>query len=139
MRYYAHVSPFLLPLLEDRPLVLKRYPHGIGKSSFYQQNAPDAVPEGVRVETIMSDKGEEQRRFVGGCLTTLLYLVQLGAVSVDPWHSRAGSLDFADYTVIDLDPGKGTPFARVTEVASHVKEELERVGLHGVLDRKGVG
>src|SRR5436309_2598067 len=39
MRYYAHVAPVLLPLLKDRPLILKRYPNGIGGPSFFQQNA----------------------------------------------------------------------------------------------------
>ena len=29
LRYYAQVSPFLLPAVEDRPLVMKRFPNGI--------------------------------------------------------------------------------------------------------------
>ena len=41
----------------------------------------------------------------GGSLATLLYQVQLGTISVDPWHARVQSLDFADWSVIDLDPG----------------------------------
>ena len=137
MRYYARVAGVLLPLIEDRPLVLKRYPNGVNGPSFYQQNAPDEVPAGVRTETITSDKGERQSRFIGGDLTTLLYTVQIGNISVDPWHSRVQSLDFADYMILDLDPGDGATFQRVVDVARWVRDELDGLGLHGALKTSG--
>ena len=43
-RYYLAVSPFLLPVVRDRPLVMKRFPDGIAGNAFYQQRAPDAGP-----------------------------------------------------------------------------------------------
>lgn len=136
MRYYADVAPLILPTIKDRPLVLKRFPEGVGKPSFYQQNAPDDVPEGVRTEVI-APAGEPQRRFIGGDLLTLLYTVQLGAISVDPWHSRVQSLDDADYTILDLDPGSTARFPRVIRVARAVREVLEDFGLHGALKTSG--
>lgn len=137
MRYYARVAGVLLPLIQDRPLVLKRYPNGVNGPSFYQQNAPDEVPAGVRTETITSDKGELQSRFIGGDLTTLLYTVQIGNISVDPWHSRVQSLDFADYMILDLDPGDDATFQRVVDVARWVRDELDALGLHGALKTSG--
>ena len=137
MRYYASVSPFLLPAVEDRPLVLKRFPGGIEGKSFYQQKAPDDAPESVRVETIRNEQGEDQQRLIGGDLATLLYLVQLGSISVDPWHGRVGALEFADYSIIDLDPGPRAPFKRVVEVALWVKEELDALGLTAVPKTSG--
>ena len=137
MRYYATVAPFILPVIADRPLVLRRFPNGIDGKAFYQQNAPDDAPDAVRVETIISERGEKQRRLVGGDLPTLLYTVQLGAVSVDPWHARVGKLEFADYTIVDLDPGARATFARVVQVAGWVGEELERLGLSGVPKTSG--
>src|SRR5438034_1016824 len=56
MRYYARVSPMLLPAMADRPLVLKRYPNGVTGKAFYQQRAPSDPPRSVRVETV-ADKG----------------------------------------------------------------------------------
>ncbi|HEV8408607.1 MAG TPA: hypothetical protein VGQ34_11810, partial [Sphingomicrobium sp.] len=47
MRYYATIAPVILPAIADRPLILKRYPNGIERPSFFQQNVKDA-PEGVR-------------------------------------------------------------------------------------------
>ena len=137
MRYYAQVEEAILPVMRDRPLVLKRFPNGITGPSFYQQNAPDETPDVVRVETIRNEKNVEQRRFIGGDLATLLYTIQLGAISVDPWHARVAGLEFADYTILDLDPGPRATFARVVEVAKWVREELESLELTGIAKTSG--
>jgi bifunctional non-homologous end joining protein LigD len=137
LAYYADVSPYLLPALADRPLVLKRYPNGIGKDAFYQQKAPDKVPDGIRVEPVTDDGITTQRRLIGGDLATLLYIVQLGAVSTDPWHSRVQSVAEADYSIVDLDPGPGASFKRVIKVARWVKEVLDEFGLHAAVKTSG--
>lgn len=137
MAYYASVSPFLLPAITDRPLVMKRFPHGVGGESFYQQKAPDDPPSGVRVESVSDEGLKPQMRLVGGDLATLLYIVQLGAISIDPWHSRVQSVGFADYAIVDLDPGPRASFRRVVDAALWVGEELERLGLQGVPKTSG--
>jgi bifunctional non-homologous end joining protein LigD len=137
MRYYALVSPQLLPAIADRPLVMKRYPNGVRGKSFYQQRAPEQVPAGVRTATVSDEGMTTQRKIIGGDLATLLYLVQLGAISIDPWHSRIGSIRYADYAIIDLDPGPRAPFSRVIEVALAVKESLDELGLHAVPKTSG--
>jgi bifunctional non-homologous end joining protein LigD len=137
LEYYADVSPYLLPALLDRPLVLKRYPNGIKADAFYQQKAPDKVPPGIRVEEVADDGITTQRRLIGGDLATLLYVIQLGAVSTDPWHSRVQSIADADYSIVDLDPGPRATFKRVIRVARWVKEVLDEFGLHGVPKTSG--
>jgi bifunctional non-homologous end joining protein LigD len=136
MRYYTTVAPLVLPVMKDRPLVLKRFPNGVGGPSFFQQNAGD-TPPGVRVETIETQGGSTNLRVVGRDLYTLLYTIQLGSISVDPWHARIQSLDFADYSILDLDPGPRAPFNRVIQVAMLVKEVLDRHGLHAGLKTSG--
>ena len=137
MAYYAGISPLLLPAIADRPLVLKRYPNGVASEAFYQQKAPEEAPTSVRVEEVSDEGLTTQRRLVGGDLPTLLYLVQLGAISVDPWHSRVGSVTYADYSIVDLDPGPRAPFRRVIQTACWVKEELDALGLRGVPKTSG--
>jgi len=137
LRHYVRVAPFILPVMEDRPLVLKRFPDGINGEAFYQQKAPPNPPAGVRVDTIEDADGDHVERLVGGSLATLLYQVQLGTISVDPWHARVKSLGFADYSVIDLDPGPRAKFDRVVEVATWVKAELDRLGLRAALKTSG--
>jgi bifunctional non-homologous end joining protein LigD len=136
MRYYASVADTILPLIEDRPLVLKRYPDGVGAPPFFQQNAPHDVPKGVRVATVESDKGKSMR-IVGGDLLTLLYTVQLGAIDVHPWLSRVKSLRYADYAVLDLDPTPAAPFSRVVTVAKHVLEALKDGRYHAAIKTSG--
>lgn len=137
LRYYTLISPFILPTIADRPLVLKRFPNGIHQQAFYQQKASDDTPDDVRVEIVTNDDGEKQRRMVGGDLLTLLYTIQLGAISVDPWHGRFPDLAYADYSIIDLDPGPKAKFERVVQIAIWVKEVLDELGLHAALKTSG--
>jgi bifunctional non-homologous end joining protein LigD len=137
MRFYARIAPFLLPAMQDRPLVMKRFPNGIRGHAFYQQKAPANPPEGVRVESVADEGLTTQERVIGGNLTTLFYLVQLGAISIDPWHSRVGSIPFADYSIIDLDPGPRAKFEHVIEVAAAVRETLDTYRLHAVPKTSG--
>jgi len=127
LRHYIRVAPYILPVIADRPLVMKRYPNGIDGKPFYQHRAPDRHPPGVRVEYATSES-ETRPHIVGGSLTTLLYTVQLAAISQDPWFSRAQSEDMVDHVALDLDPPEGAPFSRVRDVARWVREELQALG-----------
>ena len=135
-RYYLAVSPFLLPVVQDRPLVMRRFPDGIAGAAFYQQRAPDDVPPGVRSERISIDD-DVPHRLVGGDLATLLHMVQLAVISQDPWFSRARSPQEMDFAAIDLDPMAEAPFSRVRDVARWVRDELESLGIPGWLKTSG--
>jgi bifunctional non-homologous end joining protein LigD len=137
MRYYTRIADFILPTIQDRPLVLKRFPNGIDGESFYQHKASESIPPGVRVEVITNATGDQESRIVGGDILTLLYTVQLGAISVDPWHSHVPSLEYADYTIIDLDPGPRANFARVVQVAGWAKDVIDGFGLHAAIKSSG--
>ena len=142
LRYYAGVAPLILPAVADRPLVMKRFPNGIDKPAFYQQRSrQEQPPANVRVETLPPEaepiSEPDARRFVGGNLITLLYMTQIAAISQDPWFSRVQSPFDADYVALDLDPGEGTPFARVVDVARWVRDELETLSVPGVPKTSG--
>jgi bifunctional non-homologous end joining protein LigD len=137
LRYYVRMAPGLLPAIADHPLVLRRFPNGITGPSFYQHRAPVEVPRGVRTADVEAG-GNTIRHLIGGDLATVMYAIQLGAISIDPWHSRVGSIATPDYTIIDLDPGKTASFARVVEVARWVKEVLDALGLHGIAKTSGM-
>jgi bifunctional non-homologous end joining protein LigD len=131
LRYYVEVAPFILPAVDDRPLIMRRFPNGIGKPAFFQQRHPDDAPPGVRREVLPPDVepiDEEgpRDRLIGGSLTTLLYMTQLAAISQDPWFSRVADPMHADYAAIDLDPSEGAGFERVLDVARWVKDALDR-------------
>ena len=131
LRYYATVAPLILPVVADRPLVMKRFPNGVDdRVAFYQQRRQkEQPPAGVRIEALPDDldpivePGAE--RFIGGSLITLLYMTQLAAISQDPWFSRVQSPLDADFVALDLDPGEGATLAQVLDVARWVRDELE--------------
>lgn len=133
-RYYAQVAPAILPVLADRPLVMKRFPNGIAAKPFYQHRAPD-VPAGVRVETVPST--DERPQIIGGGLKTLMYTCQLAAISQDPWFSRVQSAGDADHVALDLDPSEGVSFEQVLDVARWIRDELKTLGVFSLPKTSG--
>ena len=137
MRYYTRVARYLLPEIEGRALVLKRYPDGVAGSMFFQQNAGEHVPDVVRVATLDTVELGAKPRIVGGDLATLLYTVQLGAIEVHPWLSRVEDVDAPDRCLIDLDPGDDVPFGDVAALAREVVRIAEACGLTVALKTSG--
>jgi bifunctional non-homologous end joining protein LigD len=129
LRYYARISPYILPVIDNRPLVMKRMPNGADQPFFYQHRAPEPVPPGVRIESL--DHDDVPARLIGGSLKTLLYMAQLASISMDPWFSTMDDLHSADQVAIDLDPQPGATFDQILDVAHWVEEELDRVKVQG--------
>jgi bifunctional non-homologous end joining protein LigD len=128
LRYYTTIAPVLLPVVRDRPLVMRRFPDGIARAAFYQHRAPDDVPPGVRALAVPGDT-DVPARLIGGSLTTLLYMAQLAVLSQDPFFSRVQSPGVMDFAAIDLDPMDGATFATVIDVARWVRDELDALGV----------
>ena len=142
VRFYVRISPYLLPAVADRPLVMKRLPNGVDGKAFYQHRAPAELPEGIRVAMIRDspEKAETEVPYlIGGSLETLLYMAQLAVVSQDPWFSRVPPIEDADQAAFDLDPMPGAPFSRVLAVARWIHDELERLGTPSVPKTSGSG
>ena len=127
--YYRAISPWLLPYLRNRPVVMTRYPDGIGGKSFFQKDAPGFAPDWIRTERMWSeDTQREIDYFVCDDVASLLYVVNLGSIPLHIWSSRAPTLERPDWCVLDLDP-KGAPFEQVVEVALAARKLCERIEL----------
>jgi bifunctional non-homologous end joining protein LigD len=137
MRHYVRMSPMLLPEIAGRPLVLKRYPEGVGGQMFFQQDAGPHVPALVRVKALRTEEKGMRARIIGGDLATLLYTVQLGAIEVHPWLSRIEDIDSADRCLIDLDPGDDVPFSAVVSLARDIVEIADQCGLPAAAKTSG--
>jgi bifunctional non-homologous end joining protein LigD len=129
VEYYRAISPWLLPYLAERPVVLTRFPDGINGKSFYQKDAPAFTPDWLRTERMWSEATQREiDYFVADDVPSLLYLANLAAIPLHMWLSRVGTLELPDFCVIDLDP-KGAPFADVVRIALAVHELCEKIGL----------
>lgn len=128
LTYYTAVAKYILPYLADRPHSLNRMPDGVGGPSFYQKNN-EHLPDWVPHADIWSDSNNANLRWmVGGELNTLLYMVQLGCIEINPWNSRVGRLKHPDWIVIDLDP-EGVTFEDVITIARTVKDVCDEWGI----------
>ena len=127
--YYRAVSPWLLPYLEDRPVVLTRYPDGIEGKSFFQKDAPSFVPSWIRTETMWSEHAEREiNYFICEDERSLVYLANLGTIPIHIWSSRCRTLEKPDWCILDLDP-KTAPFEDVIAIAQALKHLCDDIQL----------
>lgn len=129
LAYYVKIAKFIMPYLKDRPVILKRFPNGIGKESFFQHNV-ETAPEILKTERLESETGRMLNYAVYTDLASLIYLVNLGAIEQHPWHSRVANLNHPDYIVFDLDP-HGAPFSNVLKIALEMRKVLKDLKLTG--------
>jgi bifunctional non-homologous end joining protein LigD len=135
--YYRAISPWLLPFLEDRPVVLTRFPDGITGKSFFQKDAPGFIPEWLRTERMWSaDTEREIDYFVCDNLESLLYLANMGTIPLHVWGSRVATLEQPDWCILDLDP-KDAPFEHVVKVARAVKDLCDEIELTAFIKTSG--
>jgi bifunctional non-homologous end joining protein LigD len=133
-RYWEEMADLALPLLQQRPLTLFRCPEGYGQHCFYQKHVGIGVPDVVARITIRAD--EEPYAMVDG-LPALLGLVQISALELHVWGSRAGHIDQPDILVFDLDPAEDLAWSNVVDAAFLIKERLEALGLNAFLRLTG--
>ncbi|HEX9006017.1 MAG TPA: non-homologous end-joining DNA ligase [Bacteroidota bacterium] len=135
--YYRRVTPVLLPHLKDRPHALHRHPNGIGQPGFFQKNLLRGVPDWVSTVTVPAEStGRNVRYFVCADEASLMLMINMGCIEINPWFSRVGSLDRPDFLVFDLDPLE-TEFTTVVEVARGLKEILDRAAIPSVPKTSG--
>jgi bifunctional non-homologous end joining protein LigD len=137
IEFYATAAQWMLPYLEDRPLVLTRYPDGITGKSFFQKDAPEYAQEYVPTVTIWSeDSQRELDYFVVSRPEGLVYIANMAAIPLHIWGSRVSSLATPDWCILDLDP-KGAPFADVVAVARAIKELCDAIELPAFVKTSG--
>jgi bifunctional non-homologous end joining protein LigD len=129
IQYYAELAPALLPHLRDRAMVMKRYPHGIEGKFFFMKRAPEPRPRWIRLCRIEHDSGNIIDFPVVQDTATLLWLINLGCIDLNPWYARCDDIDRPDFLHFDLDPVPGADFTRVLETARLVRRALDALGL----------
>jgi len=124
LQFYADVSQWLLPHIHDRAMVMKRYPNGAEGDFFYMKRAPEPRPEWIEICEIDHGSAGVINFPIVQDLPSLLWLINLGCIDLNPWYARCDDTDRPDFLHFDLDPGPGADFAKVSEVALRVREVL---------------
>ena len=127
LQYYADVSSYLLPHIQSRAMVLKRYPNGAFGEFFFQKRAPATRPKWIPICEIQHPSANLVDFPVIDDLAGLLWVVNLGCIDLNPWYARCDDVDRPDYLHFDLDPTPGATFALVRKAALILREALEKL------------
>ena len=129
LRYYAAVSPALLPHLKSRAMVMKRYPNGAAGPFFFMKRTPSPSPDWLETCSITHASESVIAFPMIQDLAALLWVVNLGCIDLNQWYSRCDDVNRPDYCHFDLDPGPGVAFDRVLEAALLVRNALAALRL----------
>ncbi|GAA2645769.1 non-homologous end-joining DNA ligase [Nonomuraea recticatena] len=129
IRYYQAVADGALRGVFGRPMILKRFVHGIEQEAFFQKRAPAKRPDWVEVAELRYRSGRSAEEVVVTDVRQLLWVVNLGCVDLNPHPVRAADLAHPDELRIDLDPVPGVQWGQVVETAQVAREVLADHGL----------
>ncbi|MGZ5091043.1 MAG: non-homologous end-joining DNA ligase [Burkholderiales bacterium] len=137
LQYYADVSTVLLPHLVARAMVMKRYPNGAAGDFFFMKRVPSPRPDWIETCSIEHASGNVIDFPMVQDLASLLWIVNLGCIDLNPWYARCDDVDRPDYLHFDLDPVPEATFEAVRETALLVRDALQGLGMTPVAKTTG--
>ncbi len=137
IRYYIEVSPYLLPHLRRRAMVMKRYPNGAEGEFFYMKRAPSPRPSWIETCTISHRSGNIIDFPIVQDVPSLAWIINLGCIDLNPWYARCDEVNRPDFLHFDLDPTPGATFAQMRRTALIVRDTLGGLGLPCVAKTTG--
>ena len=123
----------MLPYLAGRPVNLHRYPDGVERPGFWQQELPAGTPSWVsRWRDPEAGPDDAECRVIPDSVATLAWLANLGAVELHAWTGRLPEARRPTWALIDIDPGTRTSFAEVLVLARLFRTALEHLKVAGM-------
>jgi len=137
LQYYADVSSVLLPHIENRAMVMRRYPHGAAGESFFMKRAPSPRPEWIQLCSIEHGSAGVIDFPMIQDRAALMWVVNLGCIDLNQWYATCDDVDRPDYLHFDLDPGAGATFDHVRETGLILHEALETLKMPSLVKTTG--
>ncbi|MGE5188113.1 MAG: non-homologous end-joining DNA ligase [Betaproteobacteria bacterium] len=143
IEYYVTLAPKILPIVKERPLVLTRYPDGIkdsqlGKTSFFEKNAPEGTPSWVKLYPIYSPTSKRDVNYIiCNDLDTLIWLANLAALEIHMPFSTIHGINKPDLLFFDVDPEPPATLSDAADVALQLKDKLLSLGLTPFIKTSG--
>jgi DNA ligase D len=131
VHYYEDVEAPLMEAIGGRPVLMQRFPHGAGGSSFFQKRVPDDAPDWIQTTIVSTPNGTTSRALIAADLAHVVWAVNLGCLGFHVWPNRADDPAHADELRIDLDPQTGVGFAEVRAAAHEVEALFDDIGITG--------
>ncbi len=138
VEYYIKIAPKILEFLDDRAIVITRFPNGIERSGFYEKDLPKGTPNWVdRFKRYSETSKREINYVVCKDLDTLLWLANLAAIEIHMPLSKVDSYEKPDLVLFDIDPEPPANFDNAIEVAQILKEKLDALGMKSYVKTSG--
>jgi len=131
VEYYRAVEPAALAAMRGRPVLMERFPNGVGKSSFFQKRVPEHAPDWLSTAVVSTPNGTKSDALVIADLAHVVWAVNLGCLGFHVWPNLATDDEHADELRIDLDPQPGTDFDDARAAAHEVRTLLDELGVEG--------
>jgi len=137
INYYIGVSPYILPHLRRRPLVMVRYPDGIAGESWFHKDVPGGAPNWIQTIRVRHEAEKRDVHYVV-CddVATLVWLAQMGTIEIHTWSTTVDDVTRPDLAVFDVDPQTGI-FADAVDGARMICDLLDELRLKRYLKTTG--
>ena len=116
---------------------MKRYPDGAAGAYFFMKRAPEPRPDWIETCSIAHGSGNVIAFPIVQDLPSLLWLVNLGCIDLNPWYARCDDVDRPDYLHFDLDPVPDATFDNVRATALIVRDALTALGMPSFVKTTG--
>ena len=135
--YYLSVGDAVMGAMGGRPVLLERYPDGVGGNSFFQKRVPDSRPDWLRTTIVSTPNGTTSQALVIDDLAHVVWAVNLGCLGFHVWPGRAADPLHADELRLDLDPMPKVTFDEVRAAAHCVRALLDELGIRSWVKTSG--
>jgi len=126
LNYYNDVAPYILPYLKNRPQSLNRFPDGIQRPGFFQKDVTGKVADWIKKYPYKAEGDDSEKNYMlCDDKASLLYMVNMGTIEVNPWSSTIQKPDHPSWCILDIDPDRSNTFDQVIEVAQAIKSILD--------------
>jgi len=136
VRYYALVTPLMMPHLKDRPIAMVRAPDGIEGQLFFQKHLDRYRMAGVEPLDAAIFPGHPPMVYIAQP-AGILSAAQMNVIEIHTWNGVRTAIGKPDRMTFDIDPGEGVAWPQIQEAAQLVRALLEQLQLPSFLKTSG--
>ena len=129
VNHYLALADPVLHAMQGRPVLLERYPNGVGQSSFFQKRVPEKRPDWLTTTEVSTPNGTTSDALVVADLAHVVWAVNLGVLGFHVWPYLAADSAHADELRIDLDPSPGVTWDMVRTAGFRARDLFAELGL----------
>jgi len=139
--YYNQIAGYILLHIKNRPLSLHIKPYGATEKGLYIKDMEGRQPSCAEIFSTKRKHPKAGKRstidyLVCNNKATLLWLINLGCIDINPWSSTTKDYLHTDYIIIDLDPSD-EDFKKAITTALAAKQFFDEHNLKSFIKTSG--